>query len=88
MAQQLLQVIQQQQVLQTPSGIDIRPIEVPACTQQQGTQPDLIILKSDNVEEDEGEGLLDVMSQGIIPDAKDDEENKGQIKPEEDALLD
>ena len=56
--------------------------------QQPERQEDVIIIKSDDVEEDDGERLLDVMSQGIIPDLKDDEENGGQIKPEEDALLD
>ena len=55
--------------------------------QQPERQEDVIIIKSDVVEDDDGEHLLDMMSQGIIPDLKDDEENGGQIKPEEDALL-
>ena len=89
MAQELLQAIQeheQEQLdLQTPSGIENRATEVPV-----GTQPDVIILKTDNAEEDDGERLLEVMSQGIIPGVKDDddEENGGSIKPEDDALLD
>lgn len=55
--------------------------------QQPERHEDVIIIKSDVVEDDDGEHLLDMMSQGVIPDLKDEEENGGQIKPEEDALL-
>ena len=58
-----------------------------AIQQQPERHEDVIIIKSDVVEDDDGEHLLDMMSQGVIPDLKDEEENGGQIKPEEDALL-
>ena len=65
----------------------LKAIQLHEEQQQPETQADVIIVKTDNVEEDDGEHLLDAMSEGIIPGFKDDEENGGQIKPEEDALL-
>ena len=57
--------------------------------EEKEKQEEVIIIKTDDVADDaDAERLLDVMSQGNIPEVKDDEENGGQVKPEEDALLD
>ena len=57
--------------------------------EEKEKQEEVIIIKTDDVaDDDDAERLLDVMSQGNIPEVKDDEENGGQVKPEEDALLD